>query len=48
MNDHYRPRQNVVQRPTSLGGKGFIIIGKHEDTIPSLHRKIIGKISNGI
>ena len=44
MIDHYRPRENVVQRPTSLGGKGFIIIGKHEATIPSLHRKIVDSI----
>ena len=41
MHNHYRPRENVVQRPISLGGKGFIIIEKHEVTVPSLHRKII-------
>ena len=41
MINHYRPRENVVQRPTSLGGKGFIIIEKHEKAIPTLHRKII-------
>ncbi|MBI2658920.1 hypothetical protein HYX05_02340 [Candidatus Woesearchaeota archaeon] len=40
MIDHYRPRENVVQRPTSLGGKGFIIIEKHEKTIPTLHRAL--------
>ena len=44
MIDHYRPRENVVQRPTSLGGKGFIIIEKHEKTMPTLHRKIVEKI----
>lgn len=44
MADHYRPRENVVQRPTSLGGKGFIIIGRHEATIPSLHRRVIDGI----
>ncbi len=44
MIDHYRPRENVVKRPTSLGGKGFIIIEKHEKTIPTLHRKIISGI----
>lgn len=44
MIDHYRPRENVVQRPTSLGGKGFIIIEKHEKTIPTLHRKIVDNI----
>ena len=44
MIDHYRPRENVVNRPTSLGGKGFMIIEKHEKTIPSLHRKIVDNI----
>ncbi|MBI2660077.1 hypothetical protein HYX07_02855 [Candidatus Woesearchaeota archaeon] len=44
MTDHYRPRENVVQRPTSLGGKGFIIIERHEKTIPTLHRKIVDGI----
>ena len=44
MIDHYRPKENVVKRPTSLGGKGFIIIDKHEKTVPSLHRKIIDGI----
>lgn len=44
MTDHYRPRENVVKRPTSLGGKGFSIIEKHEKTIPSLHRIIVDGI----
>ncbi|MBI3035428.1 hypothetical protein HYY71_03825 [Candidatus Woesearchaeota archaeon] len=45
MIDHYRPRENVVHRPTSLGGNGFIIIEKHEKTIPTLHRMIVNNIS---
>ncbi len=44
MNNHYRPRENVVTRPTSMGGNGFIIIERHEKTVPSLHRKIIDGI----
>jgi len=44
MIDHYRPRENVVKRPTSLGGKGFIIIERHEKTIPTLHRKILNEL----
>jgi hypothetical protein len=44
MTDHYRPRENVVTRPTSLGGKGLMIIGRHEKTIPTLHRKIVNGI----
>jgi hypothetical protein len=37
MIDHYRPKVNVVQRPTSLGGKGYTIIEKHEKSIPTLY-----------
>lgn len=37
MIDHYRPRVNVVERPTSLGGKGYFILDKHENTVPTLH-----------
>ena len=44
MVDHYRPRENVVTRPTSLGGKGFIIIEKHEKTVPTLHKMIVDGI----
>ena len=44
MIDHYRPRENVVKRPISLGGKGFIIIERHEKTIPTLHRKILNEL----
>ncbi len=37
MINHYRPRTNVVERPTSFGGKGYVIIDKHEKTLPTLH-----------
>lgn len=33
---HYRPRVNVVQRPTLQGGRGFNFIGHHEIMIPLL------------
>src|SRR5438067_961354 len=33
---HYRPTENVVRRPTHLGGQGFYIIGHHEIMIPLL------------
>ncbi len=33
---HYRPRVNVVQRPTQDGGKGFMFTGHHELMIPLL------------
>jgi hypothetical protein len=31
---HYRPTENVVRRPTHLGGRGFYIIGHHELMVP--------------
>lgn len=37
MIDHYRPRVNIVERPTSLGGRGYTIIEKHEKSIPTIH-----------
>jgi hypothetical protein len=36
MQRHYRPRVNVVQRPTLQSGKGFEITGHHELMIPLL------------
>lgn len=36
MIQHYRPRVNVVQRPTLAGGKGYQITGHHEIMIPLL------------
>ncbi|MDA8193385.1 MAG: hypothetical protein M0Z53_05240 [Thermaerobacter sp.] len=33
---YYRPRKNVVHRPTSLGGRGFHFEGDHWVTIPAL------------
>ena len=33
---HYRPRVNVVQRPTLAGGHGFEITGHHELMVPLL------------
>jgi hypothetical protein len=36
MQRHYRPRMNVVQRPTRGGGTGFLLTGHHEILIPLL------------
>jgi hypothetical protein len=36
MQRHYRPRVNVVQRPTLEGGAGYEITGHHELMIPLL------------
>jgi len=43
---HYRPTMNVVERPTSIGGKGFNIIGLHQSTIPTLYHYIREHESN--
>ncbi len=44
MINQYRPHQNVVQRPTSTGGRGYNITGHHELMIPLLYRSIIEKV----
>ena len=36
MIQHYRPRVNVVERPTQDGGRGFALTGHHEIMIPLL------------
>jgi hypothetical protein len=36
MQRHYRPRVNVVQRPTKAGGEGYLLTGHHELLLPIL------------
>ena len=36
MQRHYRPRLNVVQRPTRAGGAGYLLTGHHELLLPLL------------
>jgi len=36
MQRHYRPRVNVVERPTLAGGRGIQLTGHHEILIPLL------------
>jgi hypothetical protein len=38
---YYRPRKNIVNRPTAMGGKGFHIQGDHKATIPNLYHKLV-------
>ena len=38
---YYRPRKNIVNRPVSLGGRGFHISGDHNVTIPNLHHMLV-------
>ena len=45
---HYRPRVNVVERPTRTGGgRGYQITGHHEIMIPLLAWTIAEAVSNG-
>lgn len=39
---YYRPRKNVINRPTSQGGTGLYLCGHHEQTIPSLYAALCG------
>jgi hypothetical protein len=45
MQRHYRPRVNVVQRPTRAGGSGFLLTGHHEILIPLLVWGVLEKVS---
>ena len=36
MQRHYRPRVNVVERPTRAGGRGIMLTGHHELLFPLL------------
>jgi hypothetical protein len=47
MNQHYRPMQNVIKRPTSGSGKGYSIVGHHEINIPLLASAIFEKLGKG-
>ncbi len=41
MNQHYRARVNVVQRPVEGSGRGYYFIGQHELLIPLLIKSIL-------
>ncbi|MFI5310644.1 MAG: hypothetical protein ACHQQ3_05395 [Gemmatimonadales bacterium] len=41
---HYRPRVNVVQRPTLDGGKGYEITGHHEIMVPLLAWAVLERL----
>ncbi|MBW1980568.1 MAG: hypothetical protein JRJ12_05060 [Deltaproteobacteria bacterium] len=42
---HYRPRVNVLQRPTRVGGRGIELIGHHEIMIPLLAAAIVERMA---
>ncbi len=45
---HYRPRVNVVVRPTNAGGKGYEITGHHEIMIPLLAWAVATELDRSI
>lgn len=45
MQRHYRPRMNVVQRPTLQSGKGYEITGHHEIMVPLLVWAVIEELT---
>jgi hypothetical protein len=47
MQRHYRPRVNVVQRPTLQSGKGYEITGHHEIMVPLLVWAVIEELGEG-
>ena len=46
MQRHYRPRMNVVIRPTLAGGKGYEITGHHEIMVPLLTWAIVDRLES--
>jgi hypothetical protein len=44
MQRHYRPRLNVVQRPTRAGGAGYMLTGHHELLLPLLVWGVLGAL----
>jgi hypothetical protein len=41
---HYRPRMNVVQRPTLYGGAGYELTGHHEIMVPLLAWAVVERL----
>jgi hypothetical protein len=44
MQRHYRPRVNVVERPTLAGGRGVLLTGHHEILLPLLCWGVIERL----
>ncbi|MCM8794686.1 MAG: hypothetical protein NC819_02645 [Candidatus Omnitrophica bacterium] len=44
MISHYRPHQNVLLRPTALGGQAISLIGHHEIMVPLLYAALMEKL----
>lgn len=46
MQRHYRPRVNVVERPTLAGGRGIQLTGHHEILFPLLAWAVLTRLDN--
>jgi hypothetical protein len=44
---HYRPGENVVGRPPTVGGRGFHLAGRHEILIPLLAQALVDGQEDG-
>ena len=44
MHQQYRPIENVVKRPTEMGGKGYTFTGHHELMIPLLVQAVLSHL----
>jgi hypothetical protein len=44
---HYRPRVNVVERPTRGGGRGIMLTGHHEIMFPLLVAAVREELRRG-
>jgi hypothetical protein len=44
MQRHYRPRVNVVERPTLAGGRGIQLTGHHEILVPLLAWSVLARL----
>ena len=46
MQRHYRPRVNVVERPTLAGGRGIQLTGHHEILVPLLAWSVMSRLES--
>lgn len=44
MIQHYRPRENVLTRPTALGGEAIALTGHHEIMVPLIHAAVLERL----
>ena len=45
MTAHYRPSENIVRRPPTVGGEGYMLIGRHEIMVPLLAHAVVEELA---